>query len=180
MATIVLNWTPAAGSNVTGQLVQRKTLTGSFSTIATLSAVANTYTDTTADDNTVYLYQVVTECEVGGPVESSEVEAVKLVCPDIVITVDGSDVEFALPALTGDAVYQTLVIKEGATIVHTENINNAGPYTTSVALTAGTAYTYTLTIAAGQSTLDCTGAFDTDEEVIPTCDPVTGLTATVS
>ena len=75
--SIVLNWTAAGGSNSTGQQVLR-TLYGanSYSTIATLSASAATYTDTTAVVDTVYEYKIVNICEVGGPTEGGRVNIV--------------------------------------------------------------------------------------------------------
>lgn len=68
MATIVITWTPGGGANVTGQLVKRKlTSSSTYSTIATLSATASAYTDTTAQNNKLYDYQIITNCSDSGP-----------------------------------------------------------------------------------------------------------------
>lgn len=184
MATILLNWTPAGGANATSQLVQRKTSTTSFTTIATLSASADTYSDTTASDNVVYTYQVVTECAVGGPTDSEDVSAVALVCPmEVPVNVTLDEVSFDLPSLGGqDVVYQTVQIFDGSQIsTHLETINQDGLYSFSVSgLAYNMNYTYTITIGAvgSSETLECTGSFATDPE--PTCPEVTNLTATIA
>lgn len=68
MATIVITWTPGGGTNVTSQLVKRKLASSStYSTIATVSATASTYTDTTAQNNKLYDYQIITNCSDSGP-----------------------------------------------------------------------------------------------------------------
>ena len=181
MATINLSWTPASGTNVTGQLVQRKTSTTSFSTIVTLNATASSYSDTTAANNTVYLYQIVTQCAVGGPTDGADVCAAKLVCPTITTSVTLDDVNFTLPAIGGqDVIYTTVqIFAPGLISAHLENVNSAGPYTFTRDLEWDTAYTYTVTIQAVGCTqvLTCTGSFTIPPQ--PACAAVTGLTATV-
>lgn len=68
MATIIVTWTPGGGTNVVSQTVKRS-ISGanSYSTLATLGAAVSTYTDTTAANNTLYQYQIITNCSVGGP-----------------------------------------------------------------------------------------------------------------
>ena len=68
MATIIVTWTPGGGANVVSQTVKRS-ISGanSYSTLATVGAAVSTYTDTTAANNTLYQYQIITNCSVGGP-----------------------------------------------------------------------------------------------------------------
>lgn len=182
MATINLTWTPASGANVTGQLVQRKTSSTSFSTIATLNATASSYSDTTAVNNTVYLYQIVTQCAVGGPTDGADVCAAKLVCPTITTSITLDDVTFTLPAIGGqDVIYTTVqIFAPGLVSAHLENVNTAGPYTFTRDLEWDTTYTYTATIQAVgcTQTLTCNGSFTIPAQ--PACAAVTNLVATVS
>lgn len=68
MATIIITWTVGGGTNVINQSVKRS-ISGanSYTTIATVGPTVNTYTDTQAADNTLYQYQIVTNCSTGGP-----------------------------------------------------------------------------------------------------------------
>lgn len=69
MPSVELEWTPAGGS-VTSQKVYRGLQGGSLTLIATVSATATTYTDTTVAANTSYDYMVQSICSAGGPVDS--------------------------------------------------------------------------------------------------------------
>lgn len=68
MASILIIWTPGGGSNIINQTVKRS-LSGanSYSTIGTVGATVATYLDTTALNNTLYDYQIITNCSTGGP-----------------------------------------------------------------------------------------------------------------
>lgn len=178
MATINLSWTPGSGANVTGQLVQRRTGGGAWTTIATLNSTASTYSDTTASDNTVYDYQIITNCEVGGPVDSSDASAIKFVCPTIVATVTDNDVEIALPALTGDIEYSSIEVFEAGTSVFSQGVSGQSAQNINVNnLNYSTTYSYIVTLTAGGFTHECTRDFTIEAE--PTCPPASGLTATV-
>ena len=72
MASVVLNWTPAGGL-VTSQKVYRGPDPGSLSLIATLSASANSYTDTGLVGDAQYFYMVQSICSIGGPEDSTVV-----------------------------------------------------------------------------------------------------------
>ena len=68
MATILVTWTAGGGANVVNQTVKRSIAgANSYSTLATVGAAVTSYTDTTAADNTLYQYQIVTNCSSGGP-----------------------------------------------------------------------------------------------------------------
>ena len=65
MPTINLSWTPAGGG-ATGQKVYRSNNAGvSYSLLTTLSATANSYSDTTPTAGDVYFYKVATVCASG-------------------------------------------------------------------------------------------------------------------
>jgi len=67
MATIVVTWTPGGGPTAVSQKVKRS-VSGANNFIELVEITdptVSTYTDTQADDNTLYDYQVVTVCSVG-------------------------------------------------------------------------------------------------------------------
>lgn len=65
MPTINLSWTPAGGG-ATGQKVYRSNDAGvNYSLLTTLSATANSYSDTTPTAGDVYFYKVATVCASG-------------------------------------------------------------------------------------------------------------------
>lgn len=72
MPSVVLTWTPAGGA-VTSQKVYRGPDPGSLALLATVSASATTYTDTTVAANTAYVYMVQSVCSIGGPSDSDPV-----------------------------------------------------------------------------------------------------------
>jgi hypothetical protein len=81
MPTINLSWTPAGGG-ATGQKVYRSNDTGlNYSLLATISAAANSYADTTPAAGDVYFYKVATVCA-SGDEETLPVD----VCADASIT----------------------------------------------------------------------------------------------
>lgn len=81
MPTINLSWTPAGGG-ATGQKVYRSNDTGiTFTLLATISAAANSYADTTPVAGDVYFYKVATVCA-SGDEETLPVD----VCADASIT----------------------------------------------------------------------------------------------
>ena len=181
MATIVLNWTPAGGLNSTAQLVQRRTSTGSFSTLATVAANVNMYTDTTALDNTIYYYQIVTQCAVGGPVEMTDVEAYKIVCPTTTVNVSGTSATLNIGAVAGDGRITLIRLLLAGSQVQSLPIpgGDQGPYVTIYnSLSYSTTYTYEITLTVGPYTQLCTGNIVIG--AAPSCNPVTGLSATIS
>lgn len=65
MPTINLSWTPAGGA-ATGQKIYRSNDTGiNYTLLATVSATANSYSDTTPTAGDVYFYKVATVCASG-------------------------------------------------------------------------------------------------------------------
>ena len=79
---IQLDWIPYSGSNSVSQDVVR----ADIGVIANVGPSVNTYTDSTADPNTLYEYAVSNNCLVGGPQASSPAYGVSWECPGIYIT----------------------------------------------------------------------------------------------
>ena len=77
MATVNLSWTPATGANIIEQRVYRGISSNTLSLLASgLSPTVNTYSDTTALDNTTYYYRIDSICTTGGPTTSSVVNII--------------------------------------------------------------------------------------------------------
>ena len=184
--SIVLNWTAAGGANSTGQQVLR-TLYGanSYSTLATLSASAATYTDTTAVVDTVYEYKIVNICEVGGPTEGGKVNIVDITCVTVTTNVSGLIIsgeygeilndtawhDFAIYDSTGNDLVQPLAVPGG---------DQAGTWTaTDVGIDYNTSYIVRATlIAPNGTTKDCDVSVSTGSA--PACDAPTNLTVSVA
>jgi hypothetical protein len=174
MATINLTWTPAGGANSTGQKVQRRSGGSAFADIATLSASASSYSDTTAVDNVLYTYQIVNICEYGGPTDSSDVSKGVPVCPTVEETVAGRSVTLSFPGLSGDAVYTGTIEVEG--IGSFDAGENSG-FPIQFDGVYGQSYNYSFSISVGDETIPCGGSVTIGEA--PTCPSPTGLSATI-
>lgn len=160
MATVNLTWTPASGGNSTGQQVQRKTSTTNFAIIATLGAAASSYSDTTAQDNVLYTYQIVNLCEFGGIIDSSDVTAAKVVCPvGITATVTSNDVTVSLPSLANDVVYDNISVAPsgGGANVFTQTLSGQAAQTININdLAWNSSFVVTVRVRVGTYTLNCT------------------------
>lgn len=185
MATINLSWTPDNGPTSTGQTVQRKLASGStWADLATgLAPSANSYSDTTAVNNTLYDYRVLNICSAGGPTAGGTVQADKQVCPTLTASVPATGEEdvinWTVGNTSGDNTITTVVIiNNESAVVDTTTVNSAtgtsGTYDTGQAY--GATFTIRATITDGVFTKQC----DTTVTVgsAPTCGAPTGLTAT--
>lgn len=175
MATINLSWVPAGGTNSIGQKVQRRSGGSAFADIATLSASASTYSDTTAVDNVLYTYQIVNICEVGGPVDSGDVLKGVPVCPTVEETVDRTSVTLSFPGLSGDAIYNDTVEVDGIGTYPTSGTN--GGFTVSFDGSYSQTYNYTFSVSVGDETAICNGSVTIGDA--PACPAPTGLSATI-
>ena len=173
MATINLSWTPAGGANSTGQKVQRKSGGSAFADIASLSASASTYSDTTAVNNILYTYQIVNICTYGGPTDSGDVSKGVPLCPTVEETVAENFVTLSFPGLSGDATYTGTVEVQG---VGTYDASNDG-FTVQFDGEFGQTYNYSFSISVGDETIPCGGSVTIGEA--PTCPVPTGLSASV-
>jgi hypothetical protein len=175
MATINLTWTPAGGTNSTGQKVQRKSGGSAFADIATLSASASTYSDTTAVNNVLYTYQILNICEYGGPTDSSDVSKGVPLCPTVEETVSERSVTLSFPGLSGDATYTGTVEVEGIGSYDSSGTNEG--FTVQFDGTFGQSYNYSFSITVGDETVPCGGSVTIG--AAPACPSPTGLSATV-
>ena len=181
--SIVLNWTAAGGANSTGQRVERSAFgANSYSTLATLSASATTYTDTTALIDTVYDYRIVNICEVGGPTNGGRVAIVDITCPTVVATASGLIISGEYGATANESEYQSLqLLNTNEDVLQTLAVTGAaaGTYTfTDAGVDYSTAYIVRAVIVAPNGTTkDCDTSVSTG--TAPACDAPTGLTVTV-
>ena len=184
--SIVLNWTAAGGSNSTGQQVLR-TLYGanSYSTIATLSASAATYTDTTAVVDTVYEYKIVNICEVGGPTEGGRVNIVDITCVALTTSVNGLIISGEYGELLNDTAWDDFAIYDstGNALLQqlpTPNDSQPGTFTgTDAGIDYNTSYIVRATLVAPNGTTkDCDVSVSTGSA--PACDAPTNLTVSVA
>lgn len=184
MATINLSWTPDNGPTSVSQTVQRKLASDStWADLATgLATTANSYSDTTAVENTLYDYRVLNVCSAGGPTASGTVQADKMVCPDITTTITSGEedvISWTVAATTNDVTITTIVIIDGnGTTVETNTVNAAtaqsGTYDTGQDY--GATYTVRATITDGVFTQVCDRTVTIGSA--PACGAPTGLSAT--
>lgn len=184
MATINLSWTPAGGATSVSQTVQRKLASGStWGDIATgLAPTANSYSDTTASDNTLYDYRILNICSAGGPTAGSTVQADKIICPTITLanpqTGEQDTITWTVAATSGDVnITQVLIIKGGTTL-ETNTIGNQGPAsgTYDTGLDFGSTYTIRAVLSDGVFTQNCEDTITIG--TAPACGAPTNLTAT--
>ena len=180
MASITLNWTPAGGPNSTGQQVQRKTEGGTFATIANLNADVATYTDNTAEDGILYIYQILNICSEGGPTDSLDVQAIKFVCPAVNVESAGTEAIFLLDPLTGSASYLSFTVFDtnNVSVFSTSLAGQTAQNINVVGLSYDSEYTYIITLVAGTKSQECTGGFVTLPET--SCNAPENLQAIVS
>lgn len=182
--SIVLNWTAAGGANSTGQRVERSPYgTNSYSTIATLSATATTYTDATAIIDTVYDYRIVNICEVGGPTNGGRATIVDITCPTVTATASGLIISGAHGETTNESEYESVkLLNQAEDELQTLNITGgqAGDYTfTDAGIEYNTTYIVRAVIVAPDGTTkDCDTSVSTGNA--PSCDAPTGLTVQVA
>lgn len=95
MANVNLTWTPASGSNVTGQVASKRVKgqtawdTSGFTPANPLSTTQSS-ASTTISDNTIYEFIVSTNCAQGGPTSTGIVEKIGFQCiaPSLTATLD--------------------------------------------------------------------------------------------
>ncbi len=201
MASIIIIWTPGGGSNVINQTVKRS-LSGvnSYSTIGTVGATVATYLDTTALDNTLYDYQIITNCSTGGPTiniggfpstiyincGSSDISASaqynsfsQIYYPEITFAIfnrlntDTKTYTYQWKDSTGTAIdYQYTVNTQNSVTGTINSDSNGDP------LNFNTTYVLHVTFRSTNNlhSRDCTFSVTTPAQ--PVCDPATGLQLT--
>ena len=181
--SIVLNWTAAGGANSTGQKVQRSAYgANSYSDLATLSATATTYTDTTAVVDTVYDYRIVNICEVGGPTNGGRATIVDITCPTVTATVAGLIISGEYTDALNESQFQSInLLDSEETVLQTIGLSGNQPDTyafTDAGVTYSANYIVRLVLVAPDGTTkDCDTSVSTG--AAPSCDAPTGLTVQV-
>lgn len=184
MSSFILNWTPAGGITSTGQQVQYKLSTAStWTTAATVSAGTNTYTATGLWDNTIYDFQIVNLCSLGGPTSGTNFQTINIVCPTVTITPTYNSVSFSFahPGASITEYRVDLLDNAGTTVIAFKNITPSGGTVSDsfLGLTAATNYKLKLTVKAGTYSKACP-VQSFSSEPFPTCDAPTALTVTIS
>lgn len=184
--SVVLNWTAAGGANSTGQQVLRSVYqANNFSTLATLSASAVTYTDTTAVVDTVYEYKIVNICEVGGPTEGGRVNIVEITCVSVTTNVGGLIISGEYGELLNDTAWDDFAIYDstGNSLIQQLTVpgdQQPGSWTaTDAGIDYNTSYIVRATLVAPNGTTkDCDVSVSTG--AAPACDAPTNLTVSVA
>lgn len=186
--TITLNWNPGANSN--GQEVQYKKLNDStWISFQTLAAGISTTTISGLDDNYVYVFRIINDCQFGGPQTSGIFEGIKFSCADITAIADGyNKISFLFPPLGGDVnKYDVkLLAADGVTVLTTLTFNPPFPPNIAGQFTNATASTnylvQVIAYATGAqhtySSTTCPKASVTTA-VAPTCVAPSNITATI-
>lgn len=184
--SIVLNWTAAGGANSTGQKVERSLAgAGTYTTLATLSASATTYTDNSAVVDTVYDYRIVNICEVGGPTSSGTQDIVDITCVSLTTSVSGLTVSGEYGELFNETAWQSFDIydESGAAVIQALAVpgdQNPGSYnSTDAGMEYNTNYILRATLTAPNGTIKkCDVSFSTG--AAPACDAPTNLSVSVA
>lgn len=187
MATINLSWTPDNGPTSSSQTVQRKLASSStWGDLATsLSAGANSYSDTTAADNTLYDYRIINNCSAGGPTAGGTVQADKIICPSVTAVVSTSGEEDVITWTVGNTsndvtIGNVLVIDGGGTTVDTIAVNSATGTTGTYDTNQDYGATYTIRAVVGDGVFSKNCETTVTIGSAPACGAPTGLTATVA
>lgn len=182
--SIVLNWTPAGGSNSTGQRVQRSPYNAnSYTDLATLGPAIDTYIDTTAVVDTVYDYRIVNICEVGGPTNGGRATIVDITCPDVTANAAALIISGEYTDALNESQFQSInLLDSGENILQTIALSGDAPDTyafTDAGVTYNTNYIVRLVLVTPDGTTkDCDTSVSTG--AAPACDAPTGLTAQVA
>lgn len=157
----VITWTPATGSNTLNQTVQYKaTDSATWISFATVASGVSTSTITGLVNNTIYDFQVIDNCSVGGPSSSGVIHAIQFACVQMTITptynniqvsfnlanlIDVTKMDVVLLAANGSTSIATQTITAPTNTAYTLNFTGLTPSTTyNVMLTnyAGAAFAY--------------------------------------
>ena len=189
-ATIVggtagLTWSLDSSSNNGSVSVQYKLNSiSNWTTASSVSPVTTNYSITGLNSNSIYNFQIINNCPIGGPSTSTVVSAVQLTCPTVTLTSTSSVINFSFPNLGGDvnSYVVTLFDSTGINIIQTK-VENA-PFSNVVSdafsgLTPNTAYKVGVTVNAGSFNKTCT-AQTISTNSIPSCPSAANFSVTLS
>ena len=179
---VTLNWTPGAGSS-TQDVEYKLNTAGTWTTAVTgLLPATSTYTINGLLDNRIYNFRIATNCVGGSPAYSAPISQINIICPTVTTTVTDTSASYSFNPIGGDVTAYTvdLMDSSGVTILASQTPSISTPITgTFSGLTASTTYKIRVTATAGTFDKACPLSTVTTSSV-PSCNPPTGVTATLT
>lgn len=179
---ITLNWTPGAGSS-TQDVEYKLNTAGTWTTAVTgLLPATTTYTINGLLDNRIYNFRILTNCAGGSPAYSAPISQINIICPTVTTTVTDTSVSYSFSPIGGDITAYTVDLLDaaGTSVLQTQTPTITTPITgTFSTLTAGTSYNVRVTATAGTFNKVCPLNSVTTASA-PSCNPPTGVTATLA
>jgi hypothetical protein len=178
---ITLTWTPGAGAS--NQDVQYKLSTEPtiWTTHSSVAAGVATATINGLLDNRIYDFRVVTNCA-GGISTSAATQQINIICPTVTTNPSSTTIGFSFPEIGGSITGYTAKIFDttGTTLISSQTPAGTTTRTGSfTSLTASTNYKIRIEIAAGSFSKTNCSFISVTTTASPTCNPPTGVTATL-
>lgn len=182
MASAAITWTPGGGANIISQEVNYRIYgtTSWTSAVTGLSSTASSYTITGLADNTLYEFDVVSDCSIGGPISSGIMQGIKWYCPTISATATHNTVSYNFSALSGSISGYTVQLMDSGLTTVIQTLTTITGVFTSGTIAPSTNYKIRLILAAGVLTHTCTPETSIATIAAPTCPTPTLTGATLT
>lgn len=180
MASASIHWAPSTNNTGIHQEVQyKKNSSSTWITYSTVSITATTATITGLDDNTVYDFRIVSDCNFGGPAPSTAATVIKFVCPTVTLTPGINSIAYAFAGPGGSITLVNVNLLDNTnTIITTQNPSPVGAISGSfTGLTSGTAYKVQIVLTASTGSHSCPSQ---DISTIAPCADPSSITALLS
>lgn len=179
---ITLTWTP--GASASNQDVQYKLSTSStWTTHTSVGPTIATASITGLSDNKIYDFRVITNCA-GGISTSAATQQINILCPTVTTNPSNNSVgySFAHDSTSSITAYTAKIFDTtGTTLISSQTpsgtTTRSGTFT---GLTASTNYKIRIEITAGTFSKTNCSFVSVTTTADPTCNPPTGVTATLS
>ena len=181
----VLTWTPASGGNSTGQKVQYRVKGGTWLDWSSVGPLVSTETITGLNDNSIYEFQVVNICSVGGSSVSNQSQGIKITCPAVTTSaLTYNSFSYSFNPLGGDIVDYVVELRNPSNaLVGTQTVVSANPVSGSFSgLIASTTYSLKVIPRTASQTYtkpDC-AIVNVTTSAAPACAAPTNVSATIS
>ena len=185
MAQAVLNWTPAGGTNSTGQKVEYKKYNDStWIEAASVGASISTYTISSLLDNTIYDFRVINICQVGGPTPATMDQKIRFVCPTVTLTPTYNQIGYSFTHVGAGITKYVIELLDsaGVTIIATDTVATPGSTVSGnfTGLNSTTGYKVRLTMYASTLFNSSCALQAVSTSAPPSCNPPTNVVATIS